>query len=298
MKKIVFLGAKEIGKQCLQELFARQDTLDFALVAVGTSPRGQAVKEFCIQHKIPLLTDLNGLFELDFDILFSVQYHQILKPQHIFCAKEIALNLHLAPLPEYRGCNQFSFAILNEDKEFGVTIHQMDEGIDNGAIAFQKRFKIPKNCFVEELVELANTYGVELFSENLEKMIKGDYRLIPQDSIFSPRREFHKRIEIESLKHIRLASFTRRARQRCTFVQGRSVAAPSTVTGNAGRLSPYSFFSHSAVSRSRAWPVMYCWTRRLLAISPFHSWRAASMSAWVISLGGIVAGIGGVAPGI
>ena len=33
------------------------------------------------------------------------------------------------------------------------------------------------------------------------------------------------------------------------------VAAPSTVTGNAGRLSPYSFFSHSAVSRSRAWPV-------------------------------------------
>ena len=206
MKKIVFLGAKEIGKQCLQELFARQDTLDFALVAVGTSPRGQAVKEFCIQHKIPLLTDLNGLFELDFDILFSVQYHQILKPQHIFCAKEIALNLHLAPLPEYGGCNQFSFAILNEDKEFGVTIHQMDEGIDNGAIAFQKRFKIPKNCFVEELVELANTYGVELFSENLEKMIKGDYRLIPQDSIFSPRREFHKRIEIESLKHIRLES--------------------------------------------------------------------------------------------
>ena len=81
MKKIVFLGAKEIGKQCLQELFVRQDALDFTLVAVGTSPRGEAVKEFCIQHKIPLLTDLNVLFELDFDILLSVQYHQILKPQ-------------------------------------------------------------------------------------------------------------------------------------------------------------------------------------------------------------------------
>lgn len=206
MKKVIFLGAKEIGGKCLQELFARQDALDFMLLAVGTSPRGQVVKEFCTQHKIPIIASLDELFKLDFDILFSVQYHQILKPQHIFCAQEIALNLHLAPLPEYRGCNQFSFAILSEDKEFGVSIHQMDEGIDNGAIAFQKRFKIPKNCFVEELVELANTYGVELFSENLEKMIKGDYQLIPQDSIFSPRREFHKRIEIESLKHIRLES--------------------------------------------------------------------------------------------
>lgn len=206
MKKIVFLGAKEIGKQCLQELFTMQEALDFTLLAVGTSPRGQGIKEFCMQHKIPLIADLDELLELDFDILVSVQYHQILKPQHIFCAKEIALNLHLAPLPEYRGCNQFTFAILNEDKEFGVSIHQIDAGIDSGAIAFQKRFEIPKNCFVEELVELANTYGVELFSKNLEKMIKGDYRLIPQDSLFSSRREFHQRMEIENLKHIKLES--------------------------------------------------------------------------------------------
>ena len=205
MKKIVFLGAKEIGKQCLQELFVRQDALDFTLVAVGTSPRGEAVKEFCIQHKIPLLTDLNVLFELDFDILLSVQYHQILKPQYIFCAQEIALNLHLAPLPEYRGCNQFSFAILNEDKEFGVTIHQIDSGIDSGAIAFQTRFAIPQNCFVGELVEMANKAGFELFCENLEKIIAGNYTLIPQGSIESARREFHLRSEIESLKYIKLA---------------------------------------------------------------------------------------------
>nr|WP_236033293.1 formyltransferase family protein [Helicobacter turcicus] len=146
------------------------------------------------------------LLDLEFDILFSVQYHAILKKEHINCAREIAFNLHLAPLPEYRGCNQFSFAILNADKEFGVSIHKMDEGIDSGAIAFEKRFIIPKHCFVDELVDLANAAGLTLFCENLEKMLQGQYTLIPQDSITSLRREFHLRNEIHTLKEVHLDS--------------------------------------------------------------------------------------------
>lgn len=206
MKKVIFLGAKEIGKKCLAEVFARQEELGFTLLSVGASPKAEGVRRFCMQHKIPMIADLDELLSLDFDILFCVQYHQILKPEHIFCAKEIAFNLHLAPLPEYRGCNQFSFAIFNEDKEFGVSIHKIDEGIDSGDIAFERRFKIPQNCFVEELVELANAYGVELFCENLEKMIKGEYRLIPQKDIYATKREFHLRNEINTLKVVNLHS--------------------------------------------------------------------------------------------
>ncbi|MDE6958230.1 MAG: hypothetical protein K2O80_01545, partial [Helicobacter apodemus] len=199
MKKVVFLGAKEIGRKCLTELFARQEELGFILLSVGTSPKGEGVREFCMRHKILMIADLDELLSLDFDILFCVQYHQILKPQHIFCAKEIAFNLHLAPLPEYRGCNQFSFAIFNEDKEFGVSIHKIDEGIDSGDIAFEKRFLIPKDCFVEELVELASEYGFRLFANHLKQMIKGEYRLMQQKDIYATKREFHLRNEINAL---------------------------------------------------------------------------------------------------
>ncbi|WDL80507.1 hypothetical protein IP358_02005 [Helicobacter winghamensis ATCC BAA-430] len=204
MKRIVFLGAKEIGKQCLEMLFKKQKDLDFKLIAVGTSSRGVGVREFAEAKGIPMIKDLSVLLSLEFDILFSVQYHAILTQEQIECAKEIAFNLHLAPLPEYRGCNQFSFAILNEDREFGVTIHRLAKGIDSGDIIFQKRFEIPKDCFVDELVELANIEGFKLFCESLEKMLKGEYGLIPQDSIKALRREFHLRNEIEALKCVDL----------------------------------------------------------------------------------------------
>lgn len=130
MKKVVFLGAKEIGRKCLIELFARQEELGFTLLSVGRS--------------------------------------------------------------------LFSFAIFNEDKEFGVSIHKIDEGIDSGDIAFERCFKIPPDCFVNELVELANAYGLELFVNALGQMIKGEYYAI--------RREFHLRDEINALKVVNLHS--------------------------------------------------------------------------------------------
>lgn len=205
MKKVVFLGAKEIGVKCLEILVQKQESLGYEIVAVGTSPRGRGICELCKEKGLRLIVDLDEILEFSFDLLFSVQYHKILKPCHIACAKEMAFNLHLAPLPEYRGCNVFSFAIMHEDEEFGVSIHKLTSGIDSGDLLFEKRFLIPKNCFVDALVECANVYGVELFRENLSKMINGDYTLIPQNTIESLRKEFHLRNEIENLKCVDFA---------------------------------------------------------------------------------------------
>lgn len=206
MKRIVFLGGKGLGAKCLEELFCRQNELDYQIIAVGAAPRGKEIREFCQYQKIPILNNIQELLGLEFDILLSVQYHEILSPQLLKCAQEIALNLHLAPLPEYRGCNQFSFAIVNEDEEFGVSIHKMEAKVDSGDIAFQVRFAIPKNCFVDELVALANQKGFELFCKSLPKICSGVYSLIHQDSVVANKREFHKRVEIENLKHIQLES--------------------------------------------------------------------------------------------
>ena len=205
MKKIVFLGGKAIGKKCLEELFKRQNELECEIIAVGVSSRGKEIRDFCKAKGLRILENLDEFLDLDCDLLFSVQYHEILKPKHLACVKEMAFNLHLAPLPEYRGCNQFTFAILNDDKEFGVSIHRLEEGIDSGDMIFEKRFKIPPNCFVDELVSLANTYGVELFSQSLENLILGRFSLIPQSSIPAQKREFHLRKEIEKIKYINLA---------------------------------------------------------------------------------------------
>jgi methionyl-tRNA formyltransferase len=135
IKTIAFLGAKNIGYECLKYLYGEKGKLNIKIACVLTNARGIKILNFCKKNKLMLIDDLSNFSKLPkVDIIISVQYDKILKKQHIVRAKQIAINLHLAPLPEYRGCNQFSFAILNNDKIFGTTLHKLEEGIDSGPI--------------------------------------------------------------------------------------------------------------------------------------------------------------------
>tara|TARA_A100001037_G_scaffold306685_1_gene353997 strand:- start:3927 stop:4667 length:741 start_codon:yes stop_codon:yes gene_type:complete len=206
MKKICFLGSKKIGSECLQHIFNKKNELDIEISYVLTNPRGKEIEQFCIQNGIKILKDLNTLKDSEpFDIGICVQYEKILKKKHIDKAKEIFINLHMAPLPEYRGCNQFSFAILNNDDIFGATIHQLTEQVDGGAIIFENRFKIPKDYWVEDLYSLTEMKSIELFKNSLPKIISNDFSLIPQNELEKSRNSsFHYRSEIEDIKKIEL----------------------------------------------------------------------------------------------
>jgi methionyl-tRNA formyltransferase len=206
MKKIVFFGSKKIGFECLQILYNLQKKTDFSIIGVLTNKRGDDIRNFCAVHQLSIIESLDDYLLLnDVDIAISVQYHLILKKVHITKAKEITVNLHMAPLPEYRGCNQFSFAILNNDKIFGTTFHRLEEGVDSGAIMFEKRFQIPDNCWVENLHELTFKKTIELFEEHIIAIINGNYDLLPQDTYIGVRTcSIHYRNEIEKIKEIDL----------------------------------------------------------------------------------------------
>ncbi|MEI8279762.1 MAG: formyltransferase family protein [Bacteroidota bacterium] len=155
------------------------------------------------EHNITVFEKLDELPESD--IIYSIQYHEILKPVHIQKAKQVAVNLHMAPLPEYRGCNQFSFAIIDGNKEFGTTIHQIDHRIDHGDILFQKRFPIPEHCWVNELYELTLDTSISLFKESISNIINDNYTPISQQSLESQYgTSLHYRNEIAELKIIDL----------------------------------------------------------------------------------------------
>ena len=140
------------------------------------------------------------------DIIISIQYHKILSLNHIKKAKDLAVNLHMAPLPEYRGCNQFSYAIIEGKKIFGTTIHKMDKGIDNGDILFENRFEVPKNCWIEDLYKITYEKSLKLFKQSLPKIISLNFVSVPQDSLIKKRgTSLHFRKEIEHLKKIDLS---------------------------------------------------------------------------------------------
>src|SRR3989338_6680450 len=213
MKNIVFLGSKAIGYECLNFLVEQSNTLDLKIVGVLTSSndrfnyKDRNVENLAIANAIPILANLDQYLALEnVDIAISIQYHQILQKIHIDKASQITINLHMAPLPEYRGCNQFSFAIINGDAEFGTTIHRLEEGIDTGAIIAEKRFPIPKDCFVDELYQLTFLESINLFQSTVPKIVSGEMVLTPQRN-FAGIRKFstHYRKEMEALKQIDLS---------------------------------------------------------------------------------------------
>lgn len=208
-KRVLFLGAKKVGYACLEYLLQHRVELGIDLIGVLTNDNvkvdaGHSVSQLASSHGIPVIPGLARLTEAHrCEVLISVQYHEILRRKHIDLATEIAVNLHMAPLPEYRGCNQFSFAILNGDSVFGTTLHRLEEGVDSGDILAEKRFPIPEQIRVSELFNLTSIHSIALFEEQIASIIAGEYRLIPQDELIPSRGcSVHYRREIEQLKQI------------------------------------------------------------------------------------------------
>ncbi len=208
-KNLVFLGSKPIGYQCFEYLLSQCIALNFRVSAIITQSRkefggGNDIASLAREHGVPVLSKPDELPACD--IIYSVQHHQILRQTAISLARQIAVNLHMAPLPEYRGCNQFSMAIIDGKKVFGTTIHQIDERIDHGDILFEKRFPIPDHCWVQELYELTEAASFALFKETLPAIISGEYTLTPQADLEAARgTSLHFRNEIAALKQIDLS---------------------------------------------------------------------------------------------
>ena len=200
-RQVVFLGGKDIGYECLKILFKQAKQRNIDIVGIDTSTRGKLIKEFGVKHDIQYL---EGIIPRC-DIIISVQYDRILSDKEINMASERVIKLHMAPLPEYRGCNQFSFAIIDEALEFGATLHEIVPGVDEGPIVAENRFEIGLDIWVKDLFYLTYNASIKLFKEWLAQLISGEYNAIDQKSLLLSRgTSFHFRKEIDKIKEIDL----------------------------------------------------------------------------------------------
>ncbi len=225
-KKIVFLGGKSIGAYCLLYLLDHAHEFHIEVIAVGTKGNNtlettKTAQNIAEKANIPILENLENFPNCDF--IISVQYHEILKQKHIDKASSLAVNLHMAPLPEYRGCNQFSFAIIDDKKVFGTTLHKMTSGIDDGDIIAERRFEIAEDIWVEDLYKKTLAESKILFAENISQILSGDYQIVTQKSLEKKRgTSYHFRNEIKELKLID-ESWSQEKKEkhvRATFMSG------------------------------------------------------------------------------
>jgi len=156
------------------------------LVGVVPSPRTSAafasLADFASTHGVPVL-DLAAVDgELGVDLGFSCFFSEIFRRAHIDAIGRL-VNLHNAPLPRYRGMRPINWALLNGESSHGVTIHEIDEGVDTGAIISQCTFPVLPEDEVIDLYLRAQRFGWQLFLETAPHLI--DLPAVPQDNTWA-----------------------------------------------------------------------------------------------------------------
>ncbi len=185
MLKIVFMGTPDFARDSLEAIYNAGHEIP-AVVTVPDKPKGRGmklipceVKEYAIENNIEVyqpekLRDnkeiVKILKDINPDVICVVAYGKIIPKEILEIPKYGCVNVHPSLLPKYRGSAPIQWAILNGDKETGVTTMYLDEGMDSGDIILQTETKINKDETSGELWDRLSKIGAELLVETLERI--------------------------------------------------------------------------------------------------------------------------------
>ena len=172
---VLFCGARWLGIECLK-LLTRMNGVN--LVGAVLPRKTEKVWWTAVRDEdavrelgVPLLSWREAKELSDLDLVFSVLHGPIFKKPLIDKVKYGVINLHPAALPFYRGCNSYAHAIMNGEKEYGVTLHYVDEGIDTGPIIDQGWCDILPNDTGKSLYLKAQHVARSVFYRTVPKIL-------------------------------------------------------------------------------------------------------------------------------
>lgn len=193
--RIVYMGTPDFAVPCLEEIINRGHQLA-AVVTQPDRPKGRGrklqpppVKAAAQEHgidvyqpnKIKTADFFNVLKDIGPDLIVVVAYGKILPPEILALPPMGCVNVHASLLPKYRGSAPIHWAVINGEKETGVTTMYMDEGMDTGDMILKKTVKIGSDTTVGEVHDQLKILGAELLGETLELIEQGIAPRTPQD---------------------------------------------------------------------------------------------------------------------
>ncbi len=193
--RIMFMGTPEISAICLSELIASDNEI-VAVVTGKDKPRGRgnvmtptAVKALALEHSLPVYTpdSLKGedfaelLREISPELIAVVAYGKILPKSVLDFPKYGCVNVHVSLLPKYRGAAPMQRAIIDGEKETGVTIMYMAEGVDTGDIIATEAFPIGPEDDFEAIHDRSAEVGAKLLVKTIKDIAEGAATRTPQD---------------------------------------------------------------------------------------------------------------------
>ncbi|KGQ29328.1 MULTISPECIES: methionyl-tRNA formyltransferase [Gallibacterium] len=196
---IIFAGTPDFAAQHLQALLASQHQV----IAVYTQPdkpagRGKklqpsAVKQLALAHNLPIFQPKSlrkeeaqqQLAQLNADVMVVVAYGLILPKAVLAMPRLGCLNVHGSLLPRWRGAAPIQRAIWAGDEQTGVTIMQMDEGLDTGDMLHKVSCEISKDETSASLYQKLATLAPQALIEVLDHLEEGKYPPQAQQNEFS-----------------------------------------------------------------------------------------------------------------
>ena len=225
--RIMFMGTPEIAATCLSRLVTDGHGV-VACVTGEDKPRGRGkvmtptpVKALALELGIPVYTPRTLrdeafseiLREVNPDLIAVVAYGKILPPAVLDFPKYGCINAHVSLLPKYRGAAPMQRAIINGERETGVTIMYMNEGLDTGDIITAEVFPIGPYDDFEVVHDTSAEIGGRLLSEVAYAIERGEAKRVAQDDSLATYAE---KIEKSDCK----LDFTKSARELDFNIRG------------------------------------------------------------------------------
>jgi methionyl-tRNA formyltransferase len=192
-QRIVFMGSPEFALPSLGALAGAYEVVGVVTQPDRASGRGRAlrsppVKTLALQLNIPVIQPeklhapeaMDQLRKWNPDLIVVAAFGQILKPDVLNLPRFGCLNVHASLLPRWRGAAPIQAAILHGDEETGVTIMQMDAGLDTGPILAQRALRLTRDDTAGSVLESLSHLGADLLIESLPDYFSGKLQPKPQ----------------------------------------------------------------------------------------------------------------------
>jgi methionyl-tRNA formyltransferase len=172
-------------------LLILDETISIEFIVPRTDTKDHTLKNLALENGIDYLYGvkinssefIEQASSYNCDVFVSMSFNQIFRKEIINIPHLKTINCHAGKLPFYRGRNILNWALINDEKEFGITVHYIDEGIDTGDIILQRLYPITDNDNYSTLLEVAFKECAALLNESIKLIQLGKVKRIKQSEI-------------------------------------------------------------------------------------------------------------------
>lgn len=188
--KIGYFADGPWGHKAL-EMLLNDSTIEIAFIVPRNDTSDEYLKNKALEYNIDYLCGVKVNSEefyakakgYECDLFASMSYNQIFRRKIYTLPKYDTINCHAGKLPFYRGRNILNWAIINDEKEFGITVHYVDDGIDTGDIIEQQSYSITDMDDYNTLLEVAYKECPQLLYKAIKDIQNGTAKRVPQNTI-------------------------------------------------------------------------------------------------------------------